>query len=227
MSAWLSSIVNQRTTLSSELERTRYVVLDTEMTSLDRGSNRLLSVGAIVMDGPRIRFAKQFYRIVDPGVPLPAESILIHRLRPADVAQGGSPGHAARELMEFARDSVLVGHFLEHDRAVLIKELQSEAPPLAQQSARAAVLDYPAIDTAAVQLWLDHRQARYREDLGHHADPVHLAALATRYGLEARDAHHALFDAFVTAQLWQRLIHALRRAGVTTLKQALRIGKPR
>jgi DNA polymerase-3 subunit epsilon len=203
------------------------VVLDTEMTSLDRTSNRLLSVGAIVMEEGRICLGQQLYCVVDPGVPVPSETILIHRLRPTDIAGGEAPAQAVRQLMEFARGAVLVGHFLDFDRAVLIKELQKAAPPLAGQSARAAVLDYPAIDTARVQRWLDLRKAAYSEDRGHDTQPVDLASLAKRYGLEQAEAHHALSDALLTAQLWQRLIHALQRAGITTLRQALRIGRPR
>lgn len=227
MPTWLNDVIEGVRRISTPAERldgARYVVLDTEMTSLDRGSNRLLSLGAIAMDGPRIRFPDQFYRVVDPGVPVPWETILIHRLRPADIASAGSPAEAVRQLMAFARGAVLVGHFLEHDRSVLVKELQSAAPPLAQQSARNAVLDVPAIDTARVQRWLDLRDG---QDRGHDLRPVDLAALASRYGLEAREAHHALHDAFVTAQLWQRLLYALQRAGITTVRQALRIGRPR
>jgi DNA polymerase III alpha subunit (gram-positive type) len=56
------------------LDSLRYVVLDTELTSLDSRSNRLLSIGAIAMDGPKIRLKEQFYRIVDPRVPIPPEA---------------------------------------------------------------------------------------------------------------------------------------------------------
>lgn len=50
------------------LHSLRYVVLDTELTSLDHRTNRLLSVGAIVMQGPSIRLGEQFYRVVNPQV---------------------------------------------------------------------------------------------------------------------------------------------------------------
>jgi len=42
------------------LRDVRYAVLDTELTSLDTRSNRLLSIGAIAMDGSKIRMADQF-----------------------------------------------------------------------------------------------------------------------------------------------------------------------
>ena len=48
------------------LREVRYTVVDTELTSLDAKSNRLLSIGAIAMDGPKIRMAEQFYTVVNP-----------------------------------------------------------------------------------------------------------------------------------------------------------------
>ena len=38
-----------------------------------------------------------------------------------------------------------------------------------------------------------------------------------------RDSHHALYDAYVTAQLWQKLLTRLKRAGITTIGKALRV----
>src|SRR6516162_5525395 len=67
------------------LDSLRYAVVDTELTSLDSRSNRLLSIGAITMEGTKIRLGEQFYRVVNPGVTVPAQSVLIHKLRPNDV----------------------------------------------------------------------------------------------------------------------------------------------
>ena len=72
------------------LGEVRYAVVDTELTSLNHRSNRLLSIGAITMDGPRIRVGDSFYRVVDPGVEVPAAGVLIHKLRPSDV-KGATP----------------------------------------------------------------------------------------------------------------------------------------
>src|SRR5215472_18814057 len=94
------------------LRDVRYAAVDTELTSLDSRSNRLLSIGAIAMDGSKIRMAEQFYRIVNPGVEVPAPSVLIHKLRPNDVEQGIPPLQALAELRKFVEGRVLVGHFV-------------------------------------------------------------------------------------------------------------------
>jgi DNA polymerase-3 subunit epsilon len=70
-----------RLSYDTPLDALRYVVLDTELTSLDHRTNRLLSVGALAMQGPSILPGDQFYRIVNPEVSIPAETVVIHKLR--------------------------------------------------------------------------------------------------------------------------------------------------
>jgi DNA polymerase-3 subunit epsilon len=217
---WLKKLIlAQRTcgpfSQDARLDSLRYIVVDTELTSLDARSNRVLSIGAIAMDGSRIRVGEQFYRVVNPGVPVPAETVLIHGLRPVDVMEGKLPEQAVAEFLEFAAGAALVGHFLRTDLAALRKEMP--------ESRRG--FENPAIDTAQVQRWLDQRRAAYQEDRGHHVESLDLASLGKRYGLEPVEAHHALYDAFLTAQLWQRLMHNLEAIGVRTLGELMRIGK--
>src|SRR5215831_15273528 len=97
----------------------RYVVLDTELTSLDHRTNRLLSIGAIAMQGPSIQLGQQLYRIVNPRVSIPAETVVIHKLRAEDVSAGEELETALNDFSEFVDGAVLVGHFLDIDLRVL------------------------------------------------------------------------------------------------------------
>lgn len=194
------------------LDAVRYVVLDTELTSLDKRSNRLLSVGAIAMDGPKIRLGEQFYRVVNPGVPVPAETVVIHKLRSEDV-EGGEPlAETLGELRRFVEGAVLVGHCVDIDRQILWKELGHRQD-----------FDNPAVDTARVHHWI-LRHGPYSEDLPVQLERLDLATVAKFYGLDSHDAHHALSDAFHTAQVWQKMIYALQSKGVGKLGELLRIG---
>lgn len=198
----------------AELADLPYAVLDTELTSLDSRSNRLLSIGAVAMDGTKIRLGEQFYRVVNPGVIIPAQGVLIHKLRPNDVERGELPEKALADLQEFVAGKVLVGHFVNVDLNVLRKELGDSSHWLTN----------PAIDTARVHRWI-LQHGSYREDLEQQLANVNLAALAKIYGLEFREAHHALDDAFVTARLWQKLICVLQEMKIRNLGGLLRIGK--
>ncbi len=192
----------------------RYAVIDTELTSLDTRRNRLLSIGAIAMDEGKIRVGDQFYRVVNPGVELPVEGVLVHRLRPNDVEQGSPPVLALKELLEFIEGRVLVGHFLQIDLKVLRKELADEK----------SEFNNPALDTARVERWI-LQNGPCQEDLVYQLENIDLATLAKAYNLDFREAHHALDDAFVTARLWQKQLSRLETMGVGSLGDLLRIGK--
>jgi len=198
------------------LEDARFVVLDTELTSLDTSTNRLLSVGALAMQGSRIRVGETFYRVVNPRVELPPEAVVIHRLVPEEVAQAQEPEPVVRELADFLRGTVLVGHFVEIDVKVLKKEFTFAG----------LKFDWPVIDTARVFHWLDLRRKAREQGWEHGSEDMSLAALAARYQINVAQAHHALDDAWVTARLWQRLLFELSAEKVSTVKQALRIGRP-
>jgi DNA polymerase III epsilon subunit-like protein len=202
--------VPRRTSLRS----VRYVVLDTELTSLDKRKNRLLSAGAIGMQGAQIALGEQFYRVVNPGVAVPAESIVVHGLRPEDVERGESPEAVLKALREFVGDAIVVGHCVRIDVDVLRKELR----------AHGSAFTFRALDTARAYHWLKLQQS-LAEGHDHVSATLDLASIAQELGIQVDDAHHALVDAFVTAQVWQRIIPRLEAAGVTTIGGALRVAR--
>jgi len=196
------------------LDELRYAIIDTELTSLDSRKNRVLSIGAITMDGMKIRVGDPFYRVVNPGVEVPVESVMVHKLRPDDVEQGSAPAAAMSELREFISGRVLVGHFFHIDLKALRKELGGQQHELSN----------PAICTARVHRWIQQNGV-VRDDFVQEQERIDLETLAKAYDLEFREAHHALEDAFLTARLWQKQIAKLRAMGVENLGKLLKIAK--
>ncbi len=215
MFRWIktSFVRDQPTDAQTLIDAVRYVVLDTELTSLDHRSNRLLSIGAVAMDGLKIRLGEQFYRVVNPGVPIPAETVVIHRLRAADVERGEPLGPALEDFRRFVGTAVIVGHFVNLDLKILRKELGA-----------GDALRNAALDTARVHHWL-LRHSHHGEDLSVQLEKLDLANLAHSYRIETQDAHHALADAFLTAQIWQKMIPALQARKIRKLEDLLRIAQ--
>jgi DNA polymerase III subunit epsilon len=191
----------------------RYVVLDTELTSLDDRTNRLLSVGGIAMQGASIKLGGQFYRVTNAQVSIPADTIVIHKLRPEDVESGEPMGKVLEDLREFIEGAVLVGHFVDIELKILQKEMKQTGH----------ILRNPAIDTARIHPWI-LRQGPFTEDLPVSLEKLDLPTLANFYHVEIHDAHQALSDAYLTARVWQKMLHILQQKGIDTLRKLLRIG---
>lgn len=49
--------------------------------------------------------------------------------------------------------------------------------------------------------------------------------MANKYGIEVKTLHNALYDAYITAQIFQRQIWQLQSYGITTLGDLVRISK--
>ena len=127
MQGWLKRLSDGRESehaisRDAPLDSVRYVVLDTELTSLDHRTNRLLSVGAIAMRGASIRLGEQLYRLVNPQVSIPAETVVVHKLRSEDVAEAAGLSETMEDLSRFINGAVLVGHFVDIELKILKKE---------------------------------------------------------------------------------------------------------
>src|SRR5205085_12700574 len=61
-----------------------FCVFDLETTGLRAGADRVVEFGAVRVEGYEL--TERFERLVDPGVPLPAEITRITGIRPQDVA---------------------------------------------------------------------------------------------------------------------------------------------
>lgn len=53
-----------------------------------------------------------------------------------------------------------------------------------------------------------------------------LVEIAKELGIQVQDAHNALMKAFMTAQVFQRLLPRLQALGIKTLGDLLRVGHP-
>jgi len=196
----------------------RYAVIDSELTGLDPRRDSIVSLGGLRIREGRIVLADRFYEEVRPASALTATSIVLHGITPDDVRERPGIGAVLEDFAAFCGDDVLIGHFVEIDldflRAACAK---AGLPPLAN----------PALDTWPLYDWLSSRSP---EDGGpglpRLKDP-RLPELARALGVPCCGEHNALRDAYVTAQVFQRLLRRLPRWGIATSGDLLRIGDPK
>jgi DNA polymerase-3 subunit epsilon len=194
----------------------RFTVLDTELTGLDERRDDIVSIGALHMQGERIELGHAFQELVNPKAVLDGRTVVIHGITPSQLEAMPPIGAVLADFLAYAADTVLVGHCLALDLAFLNRDARR---------LKLAPMKNVAIDTLALYGWLRQRSAEHPAfslDL----PGLSLFDLAAAFEIPVEQAHTALGDAFVTAQLFQRLLPFLSHAGIRDLASLRRVGNP-
>ncbi len=198
------------------VETADFVVIDTELTGLNERKDSIVSVGAVRMCGGTISLGDSFYRLVKPRTALTRESVIIHGIMPSDVEEQEAGTAVLTELLQFCSSAILVGHYVLIDLAFIDRELRNQPGRLR---------DTPVIDTAELYSWMTGRRLLQKCMKDAPARPD-LYRLAQCLDIPLSGSHHAMSDAFITAQVFQRFLPLLAQEGISTVGDLIRIGDP-
>jgi DNA polymerase III subunit epsilon len=165
------------------LREQRWVVLDLETTGLNLHKDRVLSIGAVVIEDGAIDFAQQFERTLQCRELKLSPSVLIHGLAPSAIAAGSDPAEALLELMEFIGDSPVLAFHAPFDQHMLGRALKEHL---------GHKLQHVFLDVADIAP-LVCPQAQIRE--------AGLDDWIEWFKLEVFERHNASADALATAEL--------------------------
>jgi DNA polymerase-3 subunit epsilon len=194
-------VVERADQLQANLEDLDYVVFDTETTGmrLSQG-DKAISISGIRIRRGRVQNADYFHTLINPGRPIPHESIQFHHIEDHMVADAPSISVVYPQFVEFVGDSILVAHNAAFDKKCL---------ELAAAESGLPMIDNPILDTLMLSYGI-HDGAE-----GHSLD-----ALAERMGITIEGRHTSLGDARATAQAFLGFIALLPGRGVKTLAEA-------
>ncbi len=165
--------------------RAPLVALDFETTGLDLSRDAVISFGAVPISSGRIELGSAVYREVHPDVTPSAESIAVHHLRPVDLRDAPTMAEARNEL-----------------RAIL--EQRYIVTWVAQVEANFLATVFGGGSMSWLRRTIDaYRMVRALERLRDGQPEVGtLEQTAERYGVPVEEAHQALDDAVMTAELF-------------------------
>ncbi len=208
--------LKKRLNLKKRIEEVDFVSFDTELTGLDFQEDSIISIGAIRMKGGRIFPAQTFYSLVRPESELKTDSIVVHGITPDDLNAAPDIKDVLVEFFEFIDDAVLIGHFVFIDVKFLDKALKKHF---------GIKLQNPVIDTFNIHEWLYDNDSAFSRHYRGMTTKKDLFSMARRYGLLIEQSHNALYDAYLTAQLFQVFLRFLPGCGINTLEELLMIGR--
>jgi DNA polymerase-3 subunit epsilon len=139
-----------------------------------------------------------FSRLVNPGRPIPPESVRFHGVTDAMVRDMPPFALVLPQFHRFVGDAVLVAHNAAFDMLAITR------------GARGCDLrfDNPVLDTLLISAWLD------TDETAHSLD-----AIARRLGIEVAARHDPLDDALLTAAILVRQFERLRQRGIERFGQ--------
>lgn len=210
------STIKKRQILKKSVNEAEYVVFDTELTGLDFKNDSLVSIGAIKLKGSTILPGKTFYRLVKPDSELKHQSIVVHEITPVELTYAEEPDKVVEEFLSFIGGAVLVGHFVHIDVNFVNRSLKKHY---------GIALKNPAVDTACLHDWLIKNDPNFTRHYGGITSKKDLFSLAKKYDIKLGKFHNAFWDAYITAQLFQKFLSFLPQCGIKTVKELHAIGK--
>ena len=188
----------------------RFVVFDTETTGIEARKDKLLSIGALAIEGNTISVADSFEIFIQQNDIVGDEAIGVHGILKKGKKVKISEQEAVKHFIDFCGNSVLVGHHVGFDIAMINNHLEKNY---------GVKLYNRFIDTGA----LEERIAFF--DLNYYTQvPLDLSldALAKKYNIETSDRHRALGDAYITGVLFLKLVSQLKRKNILTGKDLMK-----
>ncbi|MBF0611108.1 MAG: 3'-5' exonuclease [Magnetococcales bacterium] len=185
----------ETTGLGAPLDSRRMVVLDVETTGIRPEHDQVISIGAVVIEELRINFSECFDVVLKQEKASPKENILFHGIGAETQLQGVPPEEGLRDLLEFIGQDPLVAFHAAFDEFMIGKALKQH------------------MQTCLTNPWLDLSRiatALYPDKAGRLRS---LDEWSRFFSIQNHQRHHAVDDAFTTAQIGLILIKAAIRQG--------------
>ncbi|MBI4984795.1 MAG: DNA polymerase III subunit epsilon [Rhodocyclales bacterium] len=187
--------------LDRKLSELAYSVFDTETTGLEPAAgDEIIQIGAVRIVNGRLLRQEIVDQLIDPQRPLSPAGIAIHGITP-DMVRGQPTIDVVLPVFhEFCSETVLVAHNAAFDMRFL--QLKEEATGIR--------FTQPVLDTLLLSAVIHPNQESHR-----------LESIAERLGINVIGRHTALGDAFVTGEVFVKMVPLLADMGILTLRQAL------
>lgn len=186
----------ERPGLGQPLAIARFVALDLETTGPRMLQDRVISIGAVAVAGRTVRHDDAFEALLRQDHSSQVDNILIHQIGGQQQLGGMDPVEALAGCLEFIGTARVVAFRAEFDATVFEREVRERLgirawPRFLDLAALLPAL-FPGTENDSLDDWVRHFQ------------------------LPPIGRHHAIADAYATAQLLMIVLEAAPRAGIET-----------
>ena len=192
----------------------RFVVLDSETTGLDARKDRLITIGAVAVHNDEILLEDSFEALIKIEHNL--RSVTVHGITRDESQDGLDEPEALRQFLDYLGDGVIVGHHIMHDVETL---------NVAYERHWGFELKNRSLDTMDLTLNLEQDGAFAGQP---EIRSFSLDSLCELFDVKPHDRHTAPGDAFITAQIFLRLLalaHKHVRETLGALCEPVQVGE--
>ena len=181
------------------IDRVRFVVLDSETTGLNPRTDRIITIGAVAVEDGEIVLNDSFDALLQ--IARNTSAVTVHGITRDETRGALDEREALERFLDYLRDGVIVGHHIGHDITALNVGYERHWDfELLNRS----------LDTMDLTLHLERSGAFAGRD---RIREFTLDSLCDMFGVIPHDRHTAGGDAFITAQVFLRLLRLASRHG--------------
>ncbi|MDY0989796.1 DNA polymerase III PolC-type [Flavobacterium sp. ACN2] len=186
------------------IEETRFVVLDTETTGFDYENDRILCIGALVLQNGIINVQESFEVYLEQDH-YDKSTAQIHGILKDLLIKRPTELEALQQFLDFLGDSIIIAHHTIFDVTMINKALERNGLPH---------LTNKTLDTAYL-----YKKTLIQSHLFERKDHYTLDDLADKFDISKKDRHTALGDAYITAIAFLKIVKKLREKKAISLNQ--------
>jgi len=186
------------------IEETRFVVLDTETTGFDYENDRMLCIGALVLQNGIISVQDSFEVYLEQDH-YDKSTAQIHGILRDLLIKRPTEMEALQQFLDFLGDSIIIAHHTIFDVTMINKALERNGLPH---------LTNKSLDTAYL-----YKKTLIQSHLFERKDHYTLDDLADKFDISKKDRHTALGDAYITAIAFLKIVKKLREKKAVSLNQ--------
>jgi DNA polymerase-3 subunit epsilon len=190
--------------LSNDIDAVRFVVLDTETTGFDYATDRILCIGAIVLQNNTIPINGSFEVYIQQEH-YDQATAKIHGILKEFVIDRPTELEALQQFLDFLGDSIIIAHHTIFDITMINKALERNGLP---------ELKNKTLDTAVL-----YKKTLLVSNLLERKENYSLDELADKFDISKKDRHTAMGDAYITAIAFLKILNKLRERKEITLRQ--------
>ncbi|SHL16335.1 3'-5' exonuclease [Flavobacterium chilense] len=180
---------------NTTIEETRFVVLDTETTGFDYDHDRILCIGALVLQNGTIAIQNSFEVYIEQDH-YDKSTAQIHGILKDLLVKRPSELEVLQQFLDFLEDSIIIAHHTIFDITMINKALErNELPQLTNKT----------LDTAYL-----YKKTLIKSHLFERKDHYTLDDLADKFDISKKDRHTALGDAYITAIAFLKIVKKLK-----------------